>query len=238
MKKVLIKAFTLVELIVVISIMTLITTSTVFYFVDFVKNKELTQKIKIIENQLIDLDKDIKNYKIYDYEINLNINTLSWWYITYLNNFDIDYKQTISLNTSNWSWTISISWTATSWTWLLKLYKKQKLFFTKEISNTSSFDFLFNTVENYKIASTLSWEILNNININYFTKDNLYPERNNNINLIKINTKEDKTWTAISELIITNVWWNKKITDWTSEYDDIFLFFENNWVEKFIKITK
>jgi hypothetical protein len=71
--------------------------------------------------------------------------------------------------------------------------------------------------------------------LNYFSEDNLYPEKNDLLKLIEINTKEDKTWTWYTDIQITNVWWNKII--WNNE-KEIYLFFENKWVENFIKIEK
>jgi prepilin-type N-terminal cleavage/methylation domain-containing protein len=77
MKKSFLKAFTLVELIIVISIITITTTSTVFYFLDFVKNQEVKQRTQLISNNLDQLDKDIEKYKIFDYEILFNTSSLS-----------------------------------------------------------------------------------------------------------------------------------------------------------------
>ena len=241
MKKNLLKAFTLVELIIVISIITLITSSSVFYFLDFIKNQQIKQRTKTIENNLIQLDKDVKNYKIFDYELIFDTNTQSWAYIVYLNKFDNIYTQNIDLNTYTWSWIIKTN--TTSWTGIIKIFKKQKLFSSKEYNSNADFEFSFNTDPFYKIKATLSGEILNEIKINYFSNDNIKPEKNNYLNIIKINTKKDKSWIlGIENLIIKNIWWNKKFyknninTEINS--DEIYLFFENNWKEKFIKITK
>jgi len=236
MKKTLLKAFTLIELIVVISIITITSTSWVFYFLDYVKNQEISQKINIIKNNINKIDTEVKKYEIFDYEMFFNTSNLTLWYITYLNNFDIPYNQTLTLNTITWSWNISIQWEA-SLTWTLKLYKKQKLFLDKEITYNESMDFDFNTDQYYKIKSTLSWEILNEININYFWEDNINAEKNNNIYLTKIE-REDSS--IINELTIKNVWWTKTFFSWALELNDnkIYLYFENNWLEKFIKLTK
>jgi len=77
MKKKLLKAFTLIELIIVISIITLITTSSVFYFLDFVNNQEIKQKIQLIENDLKELDKEVKNYKTFDYQLEMDTSNSS-----------------------------------------------------------------------------------------------------------------------------------------------------------------
>jgi len=77
MKKSIVKAFTLVELIIVIAIITLISSSSVFYFLDFVKNQEINQRVQLIEDNLKKLDKDIKKYNIFDYELAFNTSNFS-----------------------------------------------------------------------------------------------------------------------------------------------------------------
>ena len=233
MKKTFLKAFTLIELIIVITIITFITTSSVFYFLDFVKNQEIKQRIEIIENNIKQLDSDIKKYKIFDYELSFNTWNFSWAYIIYLNKFDNKYNQTIDFNTTTWSWIIITN--TSSWTWIIKIFKKQKLFIAKEYDSSSNFEFDFNKADFYKIKATLSWETLNDININYFSDDNINPSKNNNLDLIKIS--ETKDWSDIWNIKIKNIWWKKIITDWTNKYNKIYLLFENNWKQKFIKIT-
>ncbi len=236
MKKSFLKAFTLVELIIVISIITITTTSTVFYFLDFVKNQEVKQRTQLISNNLDQLDKDIEKYKIFDYEILFNTSSLSWAYITYLNKFDNKYNQTIDFNSNTWIWIIKTN--INSWTWIIKIFKRKKMFLSKEYEADTDFVFNFNEESYFKIKATLSWELLNEININYFSDDNINPKKNNKLNLIKINTKEDKTWVDINEVKIINIWGDKKITDWIAIYNQIYLFFENNWKEKFINIKE
>ena len=233
MKKIL-KAFTLIELIVVTTIIAIMSWSWVFYFFDFAKDQEISQNILVLEEEFNDLDKDVENYITFDYELILNTSVSSWAYITYINNFDIPYNQTIDFNSNTWNWIIYTNWT---WSWVLKIYKNIKLFLNEEINRWSGYNFDFNETSKYKILGNLSLESLNEININYFVKDNLYPENNNLLNLISINTKEDKTWNTYSSLIVKNVWWNKKILwNWITLENEIYLFFENNWLEKFIKI--
>lgn len=234
MKKIL-RAFTYIELIVVISIITLLSSTWVFYFNDFVKNQEIEQKVSTIEEDINSLDKSIKNNQIFDYELQFNTSTWSKWYISYINNFDIPYNQNVTFNSITWSWTIWTNWNS-SLTWNLKLYKNHKLYISELIQSNNIYNFDFNDEPNYKIIWTLSWEVLNEININYFAEDNLTPEKNNLLVLQEINTKEDKSWTWISSLIVKNIWWTKSIIwDWIY-LNEAYLFFENSWKDKFIKI--
>ena len=228
------KAFTLIELIVVISIITIISSSGVFYFLDFIKAQEISQKISIIEDDFNDLDKQIKDYKIFDYELIFNTsNTWSKSYTTYINNFDT-VNQILQITNNTWSWIITTKWT--TWSWIIKIYKKNKLFVSKEINRANPYYFDFNETYSYKITWTQSWEILNEIQLNYFSEDNIHPENNDNLELVRIS--ETETWNDLWNIIIQNIWGNKIIKEWSNEYNEIYLFFENNWIEKFIKITK
>ena len=229
------KAFTLIELLVVTTIIALISGSWVFYFLDFVKQQEVSQKLVIIKDDLESLDKQVKNYDIFDYELQFSTsNTGSLLYRTYVNNFDSD-NQTIEITSiDTWSWKITTIWSPT-WTGIIKIYKNHKLFLNKEIARNTTFEFNFKETPNYKITWTNSWKILNEINLKYFSEENLYPERNDLLELIEMNTAENKSWTWYTDLIIKNIWWKKTI--WSNE-NEIYLFFENNWIENFIKITK
>ncbi len=226
-------AFTLIELIVVITIIVVITTSWVFYFLDFVKTQGIKQKLIIIEDNIKKLDKKVKNYEIFDY--NLKFNTSSTWsklYITSINSFDT-ISQTLEIINSSWSWEIKVI--SATWTWTIKIYKNNKMFLYEEKDWLSDTYFNFNSSKNYKIESIHSWEILNEISLDYFSEENIYPDNNNFLELVEINTKKDKSWNNYSSITITNIWWNKNI--WNNE-NEIFLFFENNWIESFIKIDK
>lgn len=233
-----IKAFTLIELMIVISIITITTISSTFYFLDFVKNKEISQKVELINTELKSLDKEVKDYKIFDYELNFNTSTLSWKYIIYKNIFDTTNYQNVRFLSNSYIWLIETNWLSTL-TWSLKLYKENKLFLNTTRTWTIDYEFTFNDKSKYKIIWTLNEENLNEIYINYFDEDNLYPEKNNFLNLIKIK-KED--WDEINNIQIKNIWWIKKFetnNDWTEiNGNKISLVFENNWIEKEINIIK
>lgn len=234
MKKILIikKAFTLIELLVVTTIIVIISSSWIFYFLDFVQDQEISQKIYIIEDNLDNLDKKIDNYEIFDYQLEFNTtNTWKLLYITYINNFDSN-NQIINITNINWDWEIISK--PNTWSWKIKIYKKNKLFLNNNINRVDKFEFNFYDSESYKITWTLSWKILNEIKLNYFSENNLFPEKNDILELIKIS--DTINWLDIWNIIINNIWWKKIIKKWLVEYNEIYLFFENNWKEKYIKI--
>lgn len=230
-----IKWFTFIELVIVISIITLIWFSWVFYFNDFVKKTELENKLNTLKDDLLSLDKNIENYKISDYELNFNTSTWTLWYTTYINNFDLNNNQYINFNSNTWSWIIWTNWWLND-SWKIKLYKKHKLFVNETNSWNYIMNFNFNTEPYYKIYGSFSWETLNDINVSYFNEENLYPEKNNLLKLTSINTKIDKTWTNLTSLKITNIWWSKNIYwDWI-KITNAFLFFELNDKENYIEV--
>jgi prepilin-type N-terminal cleavage/methylation domain-containing protein len=90
------KAFTLIELIVVTSIIILLSTAGVFYFSNFIQTNEANQDIASFEDNLKTLDSDVKRHKILDYTLVFHINTLS--YLVYKNIFFQDNTLTLDFD--------------------------------------------------------------------------------------------------------------------------------------------
>ena len=128
------KAFTLIELLVVVSIIITVSTSWVFYFSDFIDNQELKQKLSLIEEDFNMLDKEVVAYNIFDYEISLNTNSGSLWYIVHKNKFDLKKSAQVFFDSHTWSWAISIE-NGVIWdTWQLQIESLSKNTFNKIIS--------------------------------------------------------------------------------------------------------
>lgn len=181
------KAFTLIELIIVISIITLLSSSSVFYFFDFVENKKINEMLLLIEDDFQELDKKVKNYEIFDYEIILDTESWSKYYISNINTFDSKKQELEITDNSSWSWIIKTI--PASWSWIIKIYKKHKLTFVDQINRTTNFEYNFLESPKYKIVWSLSWEILNNIELNYFSENNINKKSNEKLIFTNINTK-------------------------------------------------
>jgi len=224
-------AFTLIELIVVVTIIVITSSSGILYFSDFIWNQELKQELYVLESNIKSLDNDVRKYKIFDYE--LHINSLSWSqaYTYYTNKFDVPNPQLINFDSVSMTWTISISWSPSS-LWNIKIYKNDKLLSNQISRGDKNYIWFFS--QNTSITSYLSWESLNNIYINYFANSS----DKNYIELTWINSQENKGGIAYSNLKIVNIWWKKEIFWDSSLLNDAYLFFENKWIESFIKITK
>ena len=230
--------FTLIELLVVISIIMIISTSWVFYFFNFIWSQKIKQEIEIIKDELRDIDKDIKTYKIFDY--NLIFDTLSWSlaYTYYINFFDNSNSQIINFDSYTWKWIITISWWSPD-LWNLKIYKNIKLSINEIISWNVSYTWSFLDKSDYKISGYLSWITLNDIKIRYFSETNLDKWKWDFLELMEINTLLDKTWSWYTNLKITNIWNKKEILwNWIDKLDKAYLFFEREGREENLLIEK
>ena len=227
------KAFTLVELLVVTTILILISIWSVFYFNDFVSNLELRTGVSKVENYIKDYDNRIKNRKLVDYEIYFHKN--SFLYYDYENIFDTEKNQKINtIDFGSWNWIIKTN--SSDWSvWELNIFEKDNFIIKKYLKDNKNFNYNFDSYLNYKIISRLAWKDINNININYFSKEN-------KISLVEINSKNDKSGTSYTDLKIKNIWWRKgfcKLDNTKISWDKIYLFFEgSNWKQKILEIKK
>ena len=233
--------FTLVELLVVTTIIILMSASGVFYFNSFVNSYSLKAELSLINSVFNELDDKVKNKEIYDYELYLSQN--SQMFYSYQNKFDEKHNQvfnSIDLLTGTWELKIA-PFTSLGETWQLKIYGEYKLLSEKFLDSGNTFSYDFKDSSSYKILWYLSGSKINDINLNYYSETNLDKEKGDFMILIDINTKEDKSWTAYSELIIKNIWWKKVFYDNSLNEissSEIYIFFERAWEEESIKIWK
>jgi type II secretory pathway pseudopilin PulG len=85
------KAFSLVEIMFVISIITFLSVSSVTYFNNFVDSKRIEKDTDFINNSIENLNYKVKNRECYDYEIIFSINND---YLTYKLNQTIKKTET------------------------------------------------------------------------------------------------------------------------------------------------
>ena len=216
-------AFSLVELIVVSSILIIISSSGMIYFTDFIDDLAFNKMIIKVWDDFKDLDKKIDRKEIFDYEL-----YLSGWINYYISSENIfDLKTSIKFNNLNsWIWYLSFSW-SNSWTGVIKYYSNYK-FKKEEIINwTWTFTWSFDNPTNYKIEWSFSWEILNTMYFNYF-------EKNKYIKLLSIHDGSN----YLNSIVIKNILWKK--TFWNNNsLDKITLTFEDNlWKTKTLEIKK
>ncbi len=227
------KAFTLIELLIVITIITLISSSWIIYFFKQVSSLKIASEIEKVVDIVDNLNSKVDTKKILDYEIIIKKSD-KYWLIYSTNNLWLDNKQSLILDFETWTWII----TSNSGT-VLKIYSGIKFQESKIIDSTLNYNYNFLKNINSKILATYSWNTLNNIYINYYSPDNIIYNNENKLELIDINSSSNKTWTWYNSVEIKNLNWKKSIIwDSSDNLTEIYLFFEREWVEKFIEIKK
>jgi len=224
MKNKKIKAFSMVEVIVVISILIIISSSWIIYFTWFIDDLSFKKTISDIKEKIDSLDNKINKKEIFDYEISFK----KWdiYYVSNENLFDLDVhieiKELINNEIQVW-----FSW-STSWTWIIKYYENYKFKKSKLINYNWTLTWNFENPSSYKITGSFSWITLNDINFNYFDEKKF-------IKLVRIDTN---TNTDLPTISLKNIIWKKSF--WGNEINnEINLTFENNdWKTEVLQIIK
>ncbi len=223
-------AFTLIEILVSITIISIVSIVTLNWFLNFLEENTIKLKTSDILNNIESLDKKIENKEIFDYEVIFDKNLTNSWYIIYENIAWEEIKQEIdNINNSN-EIKISIKWS--TWNnWYANVYKEHKISIAKKV-NSTDYDFDLENWYDYSIYWTLSWttnKILNNIKVKQIDKEE------DEIIITKISDNE--WWDNINNVTIKNINWNKNLTNSWNTIWEVFIYFEKNWIQSFIKIT-
>lgn len=221
------KAFTLIELLITTTIIILLSSSRVLYFNDFTLNFSIKSDISTLEDKFQSLEKDIKNKKIYDYELNFVKNNN--YFTGYINNYDLE-NSVIFASLLSGTGTLKIK-TPNSWSFESKIFAEDKLVETKLLTQAEQVEYNLSLFSNYKFENYLSGSIVNDVYFSYFSSKK-------DLVLADINTKTDKTWTQYNNLVIKNILWKKEIFwDWT-KIDETYIFFERAGKQNILKINK
>lgn len=225
-------AFTMIELLVVVSIISIISITSINWFFNFLQDKELKTKTITILNYIWELDKKIKNNSIYDYDIKFS-SSINDAYLIYENIYDND--QYVKLFYNNNLWSLILSWL--NWEmWNLLIYKWNKLKIKEDLIINSYNNIIIEDEYDYKFLSVLSWST-NNTNLNSIDLIK-FDKESNKLKLLKISNSI--WWTDIWNLEIKNIWWKKEFyNSWSIlNQNEVYLYFENTWLENYLKITK
>ncbi len=225
-------AFTMIELLVVVSIISIISITSINWFFNFLQDKELKTKTITILNYIWELDKKIKNNSIYDYDIKFS-SSINDAYLIYENIYDND--QYVKLFYNNNLWSLILSWL--NWEmWNLLIYKWIKLKIKEDLIVNSYNNIIIEDEYDYKFLSVLSWST-NNTNLNSIDLIK-FDKESNKLKLLKISNFI--WWPDIWNLEIKNIWWKKEFySSWSIlNQNEVYLYFENTWLENYLKITK
>lgn len=214
--------FTIIELIVAISILSIISFLTINSFNNNFEKQSLKEELNFFTQTLEDLDKSLWKENT-DYEVYIS----TWWIYQYTTNKN--YK------------TVTQSWVFNWYTWTIKRipsisYTTEILLNWKNIYETWSNNFTYNFFEkwDYEIISWSWWNMLNNLYVSHYSKINL----NNNIVLNQI---LGGTWNTYTWIIIKNNNWQKRqflTNTWQLIDENIKLFFSNNLNEITLELIK
>lgn len=139
----------MIELIVVTSVMVLLTSSSVFYFFDFTDNRELIIQADILEDDISELNRQVKNFKISDYS--LYFSASSNYYTGSINNLWTEDLVTFSVNNFG-TGSFSIAWWSPNKTWKYSIYEESKEIITKITPADSNQSYGFDLAKNYEIV--------------------------------------------------------------------------------------
>ncbi|MDA7494800.1 type II secretion system GspH family protein [Candidatus Gracilibacteria bacterium] len=221
-------AFTFVEIIVSISIVSLIGFSGVFYFQDFIGKQNILTHIQQFENTIDELDNEIKKQEVFDYTI--VINPESAGYLISKNNIGTEYKQSLTYNDNTQTGTLDIDPPVDN-IWEMKIYENHKKSIHNTVSGLESID--VEMKENTRVVSVLSGAILNELQFNYFEREQI--NENTSIQIIDI---QDNTNTSIDTLEIENISGRKNYSynniDLTTP---IYIIFEYNGIEETLELN-
>lgn len=233
MKKI-IKGFTLIEILIVISIIAIVSTVSINSFFNLTKNNNTKNMLLEISWEIKELDLKIKNYEIFDYEIIFDTNNINS-YIVYENIFNENQNQKIT-SLTDYDFNITLNWL--NWElWNYEIYQDIKLIINNNEAISNNLVIARDISYNYKILwkLELSWDEkhLNNILINVFDNNNL------DLKIEKITLEESSI--DIWYVKIVNIWWKKHFLDSDNNNiisDQIYLHFEEWWRENYLIINK
>jgi len=230
------RAFTLIELLIVITIIILVTSGWVMYFFKQISSMKLTWEIQKVVDIIDNLDAQVRSRKILDYSFIIDTSKNQRWFNYTTNILGLNSIQELDFHSENWTGTLSTTSTST-WSYVFRIYSWVKFESEQIIDSTDTIIKSFLNNQEYKISATLSWTILNDMYINYYSEDNIDMNWENYLKLIAI---KNKAWTtSYTSVNISNLNWKKSIIpDWWTEVNEVYLYFEREWIQKFIEIKK
>lgn len=210
--------FSFIEIIIVVMLISITTTTGMYYFQDFLQKQESNIHIQNVYHTIESLDKKVKNKEISDYTVYLKNN----YYTISQNNLWVE-NPIVYQNNSASTGLFQLKNLDQSKVFQYTLLKNNKKIEEKNIlwNQKIIFDYKNNTM---KIQWKLWDDFLNILEVSHL-------ESEENLQIINI---LDKNNNSSNSLIIQNIWWLKKYKDWQSWNildTPIEIFFEYNWYE-------
>lgn len=228
------QAFTLVELIVSISIIALISVSWLTYYSKITSWNKIQTELALLEDKINDLNFRVESKEIVDYNANLSWST----YFSYIiNKITTNSKTSFSLDENTKTLTLKTNLTNT-WFWELTIFAWERV----DYNALLNWDDIFSGTLNKNISNEIKLYFDNKNHllwIYYFSDDNLsYDEWK--LNFIWVYKNPERLWEVSKDFNLKNINWKLSFFDENIEWNvnDVYIFFEKSWEEKFVKISK
>lgn len=218
----------MIELLVVISITMVLSTSAMIYFFWFIWWYEIKQDLKNIKSYILELDSQINNYEIIDYEIIFDTQSWALAYISYKDKVSSNRASELIYDSVSWTWKINVVNWSWSEVWNIKNYGWWKLIENIAIDWDDEYEYIFTWWLNHIVSWSVGWESLNSIEIITYWDQ---------VSIIWINELEDFSWTNINKLSLLNISWKKSLIWDAINYTWAYLKFEKYWVEEILEIN-
>lgn len=226
-------AFTLIEILLSITIISFLSVSAISYFHNFVGTKKLDSELSLFKSSIENLDMKVRNKDIYDYELSFSWTKLHYFYVL---NQSVNKTKTIFTfdeNNKDFSLKTSLNYT---WAWDIKIYNEDKLLSKKILDLKEEFTWKLDLYSNYDIKSTI--ELNTDLFWTYlFSEDNL-DSSGITTDFVWAYQNADKSWFQTQNFKLKNINNKLQFYSWSTFWDlsSVYLFFQKAWVEKSIKI--
>lgn len=211
-----------VEVLVVVTIVMIISTSWFLYLTKLLWTTELKSELETFTVFLDNLYQEVRLGKRLSYEVNFG---LSGGYTYYL---DANSDKYAIFQTSNFDtgvFVLSSVW-ASSESWTLDLYSNDKKKSSELYLSTSTPSVTLKTTKDNVYKSYFTWEFSNELWASYFSDDNVGTNQDRYTKIVAINAQPDRAGTVYTSLKIVNKNGNRKLYSGTTQLTWAYVFFQ------------
>lgn len=216
------RGFTFVEMIVVVTIFVLMSSSWFFYFANYLWQKKIDTLWQQISLEIQDLDTQIIRKQISDYTVYFSLD-FGYWY--QVNNTGEASAYILSSDFSTGSFIVWNTHSGAALPWTLKLYQWEKIHEQLLLPSDTPTTLELFSDDSYSLASYFSGSLTNSIGIKYFSEENLWTEEDTKLYLSQINSLADMTGTGYTQLKVENTGNGKKFTASWDTLESVYLEF-------------
>lgn len=216
------KAFTLIEILVVVTIIGLISTASTFYFIKYLDGKSIESDVELFDLEIESLDDALATRKINAYEISF---TPGKWYTYNVNAYPGERSFITTSDFDTWVFTFDTD-LSYSTSWSLKIYEWIKVKESILLDSQDTYQARFTNAQMYTTESYFSWSLANSIGVHYFSPDNVEDNLEKHLILESINTQQDGSGTNYLSLNVRNINGRKTLSSGAVQLTEVYLRFK------------